>query len=77
MHEAGLEVTFAEAYARRLLRLPLTGAAAQLAREIALLSGEYETVAQRAVPQSARERFLFAIARGQGADPAPDGMIPA
>ncbi|PIV74122.1 MAG: hypothetical protein COW55_10555 [Rhodobacteraceae bacterium CG17_big_fil_post_rev_8_21_14_2_50_65_11] len=75
MHEAGLEVAFAEAYARRLLGLPLTNAPAQLAREIALLSREYETVAQMAVPQSARERFLFAIARGQSTDTSPDGMI--
>ncbi len=76
MHEAGLEVAFAEAYARRLIRLPLTGEAAQLAREVALLSDEYETVAQTESPQSARERFLFAIARGQDADPSSNDTMP-
>lgn len=75
MHEASLEVAFAESYATRLLRLPLIGEAAELAREVALLSGEYETVAQMAVPQSAEERFLFAIARGQSAAPAPDDSM--
>lgn len=72
MHEAGLETAFAETYARRLLSMPLTDEPARVAREVALLSGEYETVAQRAVPQSPAERFLFAIARGQSAPPSPD-----
>lgn len=76
MHEAQLEVPFAEIYAERLLRLPLTGDTAMLARRVALLSSSYEYVAQMAVPQSPGERFLFAIARGQSAPPAPAGAFP-
>jgi hypothetical protein len=75
MGQASLNTGFADSYAQRLLRLPLTGETAILAREIALLSGEYETVAQLAVPQSPRERFLFAIARGRSAPPAPDDAM--
>jgi hypothetical protein len=69
MRAAGLEVPFATVYAERLLRLPLTADAAMLARRIGLLSPRYELVAQRAVPQSPDEAFLFAIARGQSAQP--------
>ncbi len=65
MDEARLEVPFAEVYAERLMRLPLTGETAELARLIALLSENYERAAQLSVPQTDRERFLFAIARGQ------------
>ena len=76
MQEAHLEVPFAELYSQRLMRLPLTGDPAMLARRVALLSGDYESVAQMAVPQSPGERFLFAIARGQSAPPAPAGALP-
>lgn len=76
MQEAHLEVPFAELYAQRLLRLPLTDDSAMLARRLALLSGDYESVAQMAVPQSPGERFLFAVARGQSAPPAPAGSLP-
>lgn len=76
MQEAHLEVPFAELYAQRLLRLPLTSDPAMLARRVALLSGEYESVAQLTVPQSLEERFLFAVARGQTAPPAPAGGLP-
>ncbi|WP_071675443.1 hypothetical protein [Nioella nitratireducens] len=76
MQEAELEVPFAEVYGDRLMRQPLTGDLALLARRVALLSSRYETVAQMAVPQSPGERFLFAIARGQTATPAPAGALP-
>ena len=72
MRAAGLEVAFAEIYAERLLRLPLTGEAGVLARRISLLSPLYETVAQSAVAQTPAETFAFAIAQGQTA-PAPRG----
>lgn len=76
MQQAHLEVPFAELYAQRLMRLPLTGDTAMLARRVALLSGDYESVAQLAVPQSPAERFLFAVARGQNAPAAPAGTLP-
>jgi hypothetical protein len=69
MRDAGLETAFAEAYAPRLLRSPLTGDAGQLARRIGLLSPGYEAVAQAAVPQSEAEGFAFALARGLPATP--------
>jgi hypothetical protein len=72
MTAGGLETAFAETYAPRLLRLPLTGEAGVLARRIALLSSVYEDVAQRAVPQTEVERFAFEIARGRPAPP-PSG----
>ncbi len=75
MQEAELEVPFAEVYSERLLRMPLTGEDAILARRIALLSTRYEIAAQRAVPQNDDERFLFAIARGQTQDLAPQGPL--
>ncbi|WP_284261070.1 hypothetical protein [Roseicyclus amphidinii] len=69
MRDAGLETAFAEAYAPRLLRSPLTGDAGQLARRIGLLSSGYEAVAMAAVPQSEAEGFAFALARGLPATP--------
>ena len=71
MQEAGLEIAFAEIYAERLLRLPLTGETGLLARRVGLLSPLYETVAQAAVAQTPDEAFAFAIARGQTALPPP------
>lgn len=75
MQEARLEVPFAEVYAGRLMRLPLTDEAAALARRVALLSENYERIAQLNVPQSDEERFLFAIARGMAPDTVPRGAI--
>ena len=71
MQEAGLEIAFAELYAERLLRLPLTGETGLLARRVGLLSPLYETVAQAAVPQTPDEAFAFAIARGLASAPPP------
>ncbi|MBO6603504.1 MAG: hypothetical protein JJ949_09710 [Roseicyclus sp.] len=73
MQQVGLEVPFARLYADRLLRLPLTGEAAMLARRVGLLSPLYEAVAQGAVPQDAYERRLFAIAGGEAPGTPPTG----
>ncbi|NKX46493.1 hypothetical protein [Roseicyclus persicicus] len=70
MEAAGLETAFAEIYAERLLRTPLTGEDGLLARRIGLLSSLYETVAQAAVPQTPDERFAFDVARGLPAAPS-------
>ncbi|GAB5445873.1 hypothetical protein [Gymnodinialimonas sp.] len=72
MAEAGLQVAFADIYADRLLRTPLTGEAGILARRVGLLSPIYEEVAQTAIAQDAMERFAFAIARGL----PPEGVAP-
>jgi hypothetical protein len=77
MEAAGLETAFAEAYAQRLLRSPLTGEAGLLARRIGLLSPVYEEVAQAAVPQTEDERFAFALARGLPATPPPEAGLTA
>jgi len=71
MEAAGLEVPFAETYADHLMRLPLTGAPGLLSRRVALLSSRYEQVAQSAVPQNDAERFSFALATGEPAQPPP------
>jgi hypothetical protein len=77
MEDAGLETAFAEAYAQRLLRTPLTGEAGLLARRIGLLSSVYEEVAQGAVPQTEAERFAFDIARGLPATAPPGAGMTA
>jgi hypothetical protein len=77
MEQAGLETAFAELYAERLLRTPLTGEAGVLARRIGLLSSFYERVAQAALPQTADERFAFDIARGLPATPPPGATLTA
>ena len=69
MEDAGLVTAFADLYGEALLRLPLTGEAAQLAHRIALLSPRYERVAQSRSAQSSREAFLFAVALGQPMQP--------
>ena len=61
----GLWPAFAQLYADPLGRQPLVGEAAILARKIELLSRNYESLALRAVPQSADEAVAFALARGQ------------
>ncbi len=71
MGTAGLEIAFADVYAELLLRMPLTGEAGLLARQVGLLSAHYERVAQSAVPQTGSERFAFDIARGLVAAPPP------
>lgn len=75
MDEAGLQVAFASIFAEPLLRLPLTGETAILARRVGLLSPQYERVARSAVAQDATEAFLFAVARGQAAAAPRDGTL--
>ncbi|WP_233587149.1 hypothetical protein [Pseudorhodobacter sp. E13] len=71
MASAALEVPFAELFAERLLRLPLTGEAGALAFRIALLSGQYETAANARTAADINEAFLIGLARGnlQGVTP--------
>lgn len=74
-----LEVPFARLWAADLATLPLTGRAAQIGFDMALLSPEYEalatTLADTGPAQGARGQFLVALARGEP-DPAvaPDTM---
>lgn len=83
MEQAGLEVAFADIYAERLLRTPLVGEAGVLARRIGLLSPIYEQIARTAIPQTAEERFTFAIAQGlppeipPGSDPTTQAIANA
>lgn len=64
MEAARLEAPFAETYGPRLAALPLDGEAGALAFRIGLLSAGFESVAQARRPESAKERFLIALARG-------------
>ncbi|TCL09244.1 hypothetical protein BXY66_1289 [Shimia isoporae] len=59
MHQVDLEVAFARLYGADLLTLPLQGTTARSARDIALLSTEYERAAQ-AGPRD----FLAGLAQG-------------
>lgn len=75
MQQAELEVPFADLFAERLIRLPLTGDAAALAFRIALLSPVYETAALAYQPGTAAETFQQALARGSVEGVlAPDSM---
>jgi len=75
MAEAELEVPFATLFAARLGRLPLTGDAARIAFEVALLSDGYETAAETRAPATPREAFLIGLARGTLAGvSAPDSL---
>lgn len=59
MHQVHLEVAFARLYGSELLKLPLQGTTARLARDIALLSADYERAAQ-----TGPRDFLAGLARG-------------
>ena len=74
MAEIRMEVPFAELYGPALQRLPLTGAAGDLARVVGLLSPEYEAVAQAG--GAGIDPFLAAVARGTPGD-APATTEPA
>lgn len=78
MASVGLEVPFADLFAERLMRLPLTDAAAVLAFRVALLSSQYEAAANARTPADTREAFLIGLARGnlQGVVP-PDSLARA
>lgn len=75
MAEAQMEVPFAELYAERLLRLPLTDAAGALAFRVALVSAQYEAAANAHSASTPEEAFWIGIARGtlQGGTP-PDSL---
>ncbi len=62
MRSIKAEVPFAQLYASDLNRLPLTGAAADLALTVGLLSPDYETIARDA---TVGDPFLRALAQGQ------------
>ena len=71
MTEAELEVPFADLYGRRLSTLPLDGEARAIARTLALLSPDFETIAASATPIDARDAFLIGLAKGK-----VDGLTP-
>jgi hypothetical protein len=75
MASVGLEVPFAELFAERLLRLPLTGREGALAFQIALLSEQYEKAANSHAHADTKDAFLIGLARGnlQGVTP-PDSL---
>lgn len=58
------EVAFATLFASRLSELPLTAEAGRLARQIGLLSHDYEAALQALPDDTARDRLLAGIARG-------------
>lgn len=73
-----LEVPFAVLFADKLAKLPLTGAAAALARDVALLSPGYERLSADRTGADVRETFLIGVARGSVAGLAPpDSMARA
>jgi hypothetical protein len=71
MQRAGLEVAFARAHAEPLGKISLAGPAAPLAFRIALLTPDYETAATDYAPETASDRFLKAVARGDLAGVVP------
>lgn len=78
MAKAELEPALARVYGPKIAKVDLTGGAAALAFRLALLTKDYETAALAYQPQTAKERFLVALARGE-ADPgdAPDAVAAA
>lgn len=64
MQSAGLDVSFALLFSQDLGKVPLSGGAAELAYEIALLSPDYERAAQLYNPRSDRMTFLTGLAKG-------------
>lgn len=80
MAAAGLDVVFAELFAANVARvaLPPDGAAARVARRIALLSSDYETLARGLTATTPAETFWLALAAGDpAAAPAPDALAGA
>lgn len=66
MRASGLQPVFAHLFASRLATLPLTGAAAQTALEVALLSSDYELRAgDYSGPQTDETMLLTTLARGE------------
>lgn len=78
MQAVRLEGAFAELYAARLGRLPLTGEAARLALKIGLLSPDYEAIALALDPAEADDlALLAALARGLPAAAEPSDRMAA
>ncbi|MDR9485402.1 MULTISPECIES: hypothetical protein [Sediminimonas] len=75
MQSAELEVPFAALFASRLSRIPLTGSAAALAYEIALLGPEYEAAARTTGIKQAELAFVNGLARGSPALPQATGQL--
>ncbi len=63
--DARLEVPFARHFGTRLAAADLTGAAAETALRIGLLTPDYEEIALDATGDTPRAEFLLAVARGQ------------
>ncbi|MHA7876212.1 hypothetical protein [Roseivivax sp.] len=72
MAEADLLIPFAALYGDRLMSLPLTGAARQLALQAGLLSESYERAAAEVDTERPEMRFLAAVARGAAPEGVPD-----
>ena len=81
MKLSGLQPVFAELFAARLTRLPLSAEAAPIALEVALLSPTFETIAaDTTLPPDTRSAFLIGLALGdvgqtRGADPLTRAII--
>jgi hypothetical protein len=74
MKQAELEVPFATLFDQQLAGLTLSGEAAAVARQVLLLSPDYEKLTQGLTASDAQGSFLLALARGQmvGATPPDD-----
>ena len=78
MREASLEVSFAALFSEPLSTIPLAGHASRLARDVALLSPNYEAAAARVLGDAPEEQLLRAVARGETpSGPAPDAYLAA
>ncbi|MFG6591213.1 hypothetical protein [Sulfitobacter sp. 1A12157] len=78
MREASLEVAFAALFAEPLSTIPLAGQTARLARDVALLSPDYEAAAARVIGKSPEDELLRAVAVGDAPNgPAPDAPLAA
>lgn len=73
MQDQELETAFAEMFAPRLQNLPLTGDAKTLALRMALLTSDFDKVAQSWPDAASAEPLLIAVARGDTSQiPAQD-----
>ena len=78
IRQAELELPFARLWGATLSGMPLTDAAARTAFDVALLSPEYEALAQGLAKRTPREAYLAALASGRpGEATAPDRIAAA
>lgn len=75
MREAGLAEPFAEQYGAELSQMELDEDTSALAFRVGLLSSAYEEIAQTAMPQTAQDSFLAALARGMPQSVAPPDAL--